>query len=137
MDDSAKLTRLLTMSIAGIAVICLLVAELMPHRRTVFHGVVLGATVSCLNVLYMGFKIKQIANAAAGGGKRASLGFGVRIATSILAILLPLEYPHYFNEVAVCASLVAGQFTIFIVGFITVFNEDRTSRRERGEKHDT
>ncbi|OKP98486.1 ATP synthase subunit I [Paenibacillus sp. P46E] len=125
MDDSRKLNKLLTYTVLGIIVVCLIIAELMPHRRTVFHGIVLGASVSCLNVLYMAYKIKNIANAAAGNRKgRATLGFGVRVASSILAIVLALEYPHYFNEIAVCASLAAGQFTLFIIGFILVLNDD-------------
>ncbi|MNC13310.1 ATP synthase I chain [compost metagenome] len=125
MNDTSKLNKLMFMTIMVIIAVCFIIAEIMPHRRTVFHGVVLGASVSCLNVLYMAYKVRKITNAAAGGSKKgATLGFGVRVATSILAIVLALEYPHYFNELAVCASLVAGQFMLFIVGFIMVLNED-------------
>lgn len=125
MNEVNKLNKLLIWTIIGTIVACFIIAELMPHRRTVFHGIVLGASVSCINVIYMAYKVRNIAKAAAGEiKKRASLGFGVRIATSILAIVLALEYPQYFHELAVCASLVAGQFMLYIIAFIMVLNED-------------
>ncbi|OKP78136.1 hypothetical protein A3844_15185 [Paenibacillus helianthi] len=126
MTDPSKMNKLMLFSIAGIVIACLVIAEIMPHRRTVFHGVVLGASVSCFNIFYMARKIMNIAKSASGERKgRATLGFGFRIATSILAIVLAIEYPHYFNEIAVCASLVTGYFILPIIGFIMVLNEDK------------
>ncbi|MDT3428053.1 ATP synthase protein I [Paenibacillus forsythiae] len=125
MNETSKMNKLMIMTIMGIIAVCFIIAEIMPHRRTVFHGVVLGAFVSCLNVLHMAYKVRKISIAAAGGSKkRVTLGFSFRIATSILAIVLALEFPHYFNDIAVCASLAAGQFVLFIVGFVMVLNED-------------
>lgn len=124
MNDISKLNKIMFVTIMAIIAVCFIIAELMPHRRTIFHGTVLGASVSCINVLYMGYKINNIGKSAAGQRKgRATLGFGVRVATSILAIVLALEYPHYFSEIAVCASLVVGQLMTPIIGFIMVMNE--------------
>ena len=125
-QDPAKMNRLMLYSIVGIIVVCLIIAEIMPHRRPVFHGIVIGATVSCLNIFYMARKVMQIAKNASGERKgRVSLGFGFRIATSILAVVLALENPDYFDEIAVCASLVTGYFILPIIGFIMVLNESK------------
>ncbi|WP_025688630.1 ATP synthase subunit I [Paenibacillus zanthoxyli] len=133
MNDAARMNKLMLMSIAGIIVVCAIIAELMPHRRTVLHGIVLGASVSCLNVFYMAYKVKGIAKSASGESKaRATLGFGWRIATSILAVVLALEFPHYFNEIAVCASLATGYFVLPIVGFILLQIEERKHTDGKG-----
>lgn len=133
MNDESKINRLMFLTIMGIVAACLIIAELMPHRRTIFHGVVLGAIVSCINIFYMAHKIKGIAKSASGESKkRASLGFGVRICFSILAVVLALEYPHYFSEIAVLASLMTGYFVLPIVGFVLLMLENRKDTDRKG-----
>ncbi|MNR48831.1 hypothetical protein D3C85_1681180 [compost metagenome] len=51
------------------------------------------------------------------------MGFGVRAALSILAVMLALKAPGYFNVIAVAGSLVLAQFLILFIGF-------RFSRKE-------
>ncbi|NGM82267.1 ATP synthase subunit I [Paenibacillus sp. 7124] len=133
MNDESRINRLMFLTIMGIVAACLIIAELMPHRRTVFHGVVLGAIVSCINVFYMAHKVKGIGKSVTGESKkRASLGFGVRSCISILAIVLALEFPHYFNEIAVLASLMTGYFVLPIVGFFLLMSENRKDSDRKG-----
>jgi ATP synthase protein I len=128
MSEMARFQRVLWVVALFFMALCFLVAALMPHHRDVAHGLVLGTVVSCLNVLYMSYKVGKVASAAAGegGNKRmVGLGFGVRVATSILAMVLALEFPAYFHEIAVAASLVFGQLLLLVIGIIFALLEDK------------
>ncbi|MDP4096096.1 ATP synthase subunit I [Paenibacillus sp. P96] len=127
MSEMARFQRVLWIVAFFFMALCFLLAALMPHHRDVGHGLVLGTVVSCLNVLYMSYKVRKVASAAAGeGGKRImGLGFGVRVATSILAMVLALEFPSYFHEIAVAASLVFGQLLLLVIGIILALQEDK------------
>ncbi|MFD1776742.1 ATP synthase subunit I [Paenibacillus rhizophilus] len=123
MSDTFKLNRLLLATMMGMIAVCLVIAELLPHHRTVFYGVMLGSAVSCLNVLHTGYRVSRVTRNLTEGRKGAGFGFGVRIATSILAIMLALKFPHLFNEIAVCASLVIGQFLVLIISAVLMLKK--------------
>ncbi|MFB5759916.1 ATP synthase subunit I [Paenibacillus medicaginis] len=127
MSEMARFQRVLWVVALFFMALCFLVAALMPHHRDVAHGLVLGTVVSCLNVLYMSYKVGKVASAAAGesGKKVVGIGFGVRVATSILAMVLALEFPSYFHEIAVAASLVFGQLLLLVIGIILALLEDK------------
>ncbi len=65
----------------------------------------------------------RVRYAGEGKKKRVGIGFGVRVATSILAVVLAIEFPAYFHEIAVMASLVTGQFLLLIIGIIFALQE--------------
>ncbi|MET3207132.1 UNVERIFIED_CONTAM: ATP synthase protein I [Paenibacillus sp. PvR008] len=125
MNKMTQMQRMLWIVALFIMALCFLVSVFMPQHRDIAHGLVLGTGVSCLNVLYMAYKIRQVASAAAAEGKKRAMGigFGVRIATSILAMGLALKFPAYFHEIAVAASLVTGQFLLLFIGIIFALQE--------------
>ncbi|AWB46279.1 hypothetical protein DCC85_20330 [Paenibacillus sp. CAA11] len=126
MNELSKYRIVVVRVVLFFAAFCLVISAALPTHRPIAHGLILGSFVSCLNVLHMAYKVRKITNAAAGKGKAGrGIGFGTRLATSICAILLPLEYPHYFNEVAVMASLVFAQFLLLILGIIYSLREER------------
>ncbi|AHV99391.1 ATP synthase subunit I [Paenibacillus sabinae] len=124
MNDTLRLNRLLFAVIMAIIAVCLVIAELMPLHRAVYYGVILGAAVSCLNVMHAGYRVLRVTRNVTEGRKGSGFGFGVRIASSILAIMLALKFPDTFNEIAVCASLVIGQFLLFIISFVLVLKNE-------------
>lgn len=111
-------------TIMGLIAVCLVIAELVPGHRAVFYGVILGSSVSCLNVLHTGYRVRRVTQNVTEGRKGSGFGFGVRIATSVLAVVLALKFPRYFDEIAVCASLVVGQFLLFIISFALVLKKE-------------
>ncbi|MDO7906519.1 ATP synthase subunit I [Paenibacillus sp. JX-17] len=125
MSEMIKLQRVLLMVALIFMALCFLVSAFLPHHRAVAHGLVLGSAVSCLNVLHLAYKVRKIADAAAGqgDGKRAGLGLGFRLATSILALIPALEWPAYFSEIAVAASLVSSNFFLVFIGAIIAMRE--------------
>lgn len=140
MNELSKYRISLLRVVLIFAALCLLVSAFLPQHRAIAHGLILGSIVSCINVLHMAYKVRLIAEAAAAaaegrpGRKRVGLGFGFRLATSILAMILPLEFPHYFNEIAVMASLVFAQFLLQILGTIFSIKEERMERRLKKEQ---
>lgn len=108
--------------------LCLVISALLPAHRTIANGLILGTGVSCLNVLHLGYKVRKLTNAAAGSGRPGmGIGFGVRIATSILAVLLPMKYPQFLDEIAVLSSLVFAHFLLFILGIVYSIREERSN----------
>ncbi|WDM21686.1 ATP synthase subunit I [Paenibacillus polymyxa] len=125
MNEMTRMQKMLWIVAFGIMALCFLVSAFMPQHRDIAHGIILGTGVSCLNVLHMAYKIRQVASAAAGERKKRvfGIGFGVRLGTSILAVVLAIEFPAYFHEIAVMASLVTGQFLLLIIGIIFALQE--------------
>ncbi|MNU86012.1 ATP synthase I chain [compost metagenome] len=125
MNELTKYRRVLTMLTLYFLALCLLVAAFLPSYRSVALGLILGSSVSFINILYLGYKVKKVTEAVASNkaGNRSGMGFGVRAALSILAVMLALKAPGYFNVIAVAGSLVLAQFLILFIGF-------RFSRKE-------
>ena len=124
MNELSKYQLIVIRVVLFFAAFCLLISVFLPAYRLVANGLILGSAVSCFNVLYMARKIRRVADMAATvmqeKRKRIGLGFGMRLLTSIVAIIIALKFPQYFNKVAVAASLVFAQFLLQIIG--TVFS---------------
>ncbi|WP_223066001.1 ATP synthase subunit I [Paenibacillus caui] len=141
-NELSKYRIVVVRVVLGLVAFCLLVSAALPTHRAIAHGLILGSIVSCINVLHMAYKVRQLLETAAAAGtgerrrKRYGLGFGFRLATSILAVVLPLEFPHYFSEIAVMASLVFAQFLLLILGIIYSLKEERMREKAKKEKAD-
>lgn len=125
MNEMTRMQKKLWIVALIIMALCFLVFAFMSQHRDIAHGIILGTGVSCLNVLYMAYKVRQVANAAVGEKKKrvVGIGFGVRLGTSILAVVLAIKFPAYFHELAVMASLAIGQFLLLIIGIIFTLQE--------------
>lgn len=144
MNELAKYRIMVVRIVLVFVALCLLISALLPDHRAIAHGLILGSIVSCINIIHMAYKVRLIieaaVSAAEGKGikKRAGLGFGFRLATSIIAIVIPLEFPHYFSELAVLASLVFAHFLLQILGIIFSVKEERMrdelARREKANQ---
>ncbi|ANS76148.1 ATP synthase I [Paenibacillus yonginensis] len=144
MNELTKYRVLVVRIVLIFAALCLLISVILPEHRAIAHGLILGSIVSCINVIHMAYKVRLIIEAAVlaaegkGTKRRVGLGFGFRLATSILAIVIPLEFPHYFSELAVLASLVFAHFLLQILGIIFSIKEERLrdelARKEKAKQ---
>ncbi|CAM2929590.1 ATP synthase subunit I [Paenibacillus sediminis] len=119
MNELSKYRRVLTMLTLYFLALCFLVAAFLPSYRSIALGLILGSSVSLINVIYLGYRVRKVTEAVASGkaGKRSGLGFGVRAALSILVVFVAMKKPEYFNVIAVAGSLVLAQFLILFIGF--------------------
>lgn len=96
---------------------------LITPYSTIFLGLMLGTAVSLINSLYAAWKINRIGELAAKTKennkiKYSSTGMLSRMALSVLAVLLVLEYPQYFN-------LYSTLIGLFITQIISVVDSIR------------
>jgi ATP synthase protein I len=92
-------------------------AILVPGYKDIFLGMALGTGVSCVNALYLGFKVIAVTTAISEGKtKRMGMGFITRVFFAIMAVVLATKYPVYFNLYAVVFGLVVAQFSLLVIG---------------------
>lgn len=136
MNELSKYRIMLIRVVLFFVALCLVFSVVLPAHRAIAHGLILGSIVSCLNVLHMAYKVGKITEAAVAVAegtkltKRVGIGFGFRLATSIVAVIIPLEFPHYFSEIAVMASLVFAHFMLQILGIIFSIKEEKARNKQ-------
>ncbi|WP_458462230.1 ATP synthase subunit I [Paenibacillus sp.] len=119
MSELTRYRRLMIATVMYVLMICFLVAALVPSLEAIALGLALGAVISLINALYLGYKVKKVADGAANGNlKRVNLGFLTRAALAVLGIFISMRFPQYFNTYAVAGGLVIAQFSLLIIGII-------------------
>ncbi|WP_458124336.1 ATP synthase subunit I [Paenibacillus sp. Z3-2] len=119
MSELTRYRRSMTVFIMYLLMVCFLTAAFMPRLETIALGLALGAAISLINAIYLGYKVKKVADGAAEGNlKRVNLGFLTRAALAVLGIFISMRYPQYFNIYAVAGGLVIAQFSLLIIGII-------------------
>jgi len=117
MDELSRYRKVLAMATLCFVVLCALAALLAPHYRSIAWGMALGGAIGCINLTYLGYKVRQVADTMAGEGKRrVSLGFLTRAALSVLGVMLAFKAPQYFNMIAVAGSLLLAPVLLIIIG---------------------
>lgn len=96
MDElSARLkqTRQIT---SGLIAVCMILWAVFPVYRTLLAGLVLGGSVSSINLVYLGRKVRAIGELAAAraAGRRLNLGFMTRASLAALAVILAEKSEH-------------------------------------------
>lgn len=98
--------------------VSLVIWLLLEEWRPVAAGFAAGTLISMANANLLRSKVQQLTEqAAAGGGKRTGLGFGVRVALVLLGALLALRFPHALNLPSVLAGSFIVQLTMLPVAF--------------------
>lgn len=95
--------------------------------QSFFLGLILGTTVSFINLWLLYKKTIQMTEAIKYGKKFFSLGSISRFAYAALAILIALKFPNYFNIIATVIGLLASVGVIFgdyIFMFIAKRNQE-------------
>ncbi|WP_310830537.1 ATP synthase subunit I [Paenibacillus pedocola] len=125
MDDLSRYRKVLALATLCFVVVCVLAAALSPDVRSIALGLALGGAIGCINVTYLGYKVRQVADTMAGEGKRrVSLGFLTRAALSLLGVMVAFKAPQVFNMIAVAGGLLLAPILLIIIGI-------GFSRRER------
>ncbi|CAH1209748.1 hypothetical protein PAECIP111892_03301 [Paenibacillus auburnensis] len=125
MDDLSRYRKVLALATLCFVVVCVLAAALSPDVRSIALGLALGGAIGCINVTYLGYKVRQVADTMAGEGKRrVSLGFMTRAALSLLGVMVAFKAPQVFNMIAVAGGLLLAPILLIIIGI-------GFSRRER------
>lgn len=99
------------------------VGTLTPLSK-IFLGLVIGTIVSLINTILTAWKINIIGGVAASSpsqSKRASVGMLSRMALSVLAMLIAMEYPDYFNIYSTLVGLFLTQIIAVVDGIINKF----------------
>ncbi|NCU16294.1 ATP synthase subunit I [Pallidibacillus pasinlerensis] len=95
--------------------------------KTIFLGLILGTTVSFINLWLLYKKTIKFSEAILNGKKAYSLGMLSRFAYAGLAILIAIKFPNYFNIIATVIGLLASTGVIFgeyFLMFITKRNQE-------------
>lgn len=90
----------------------------------VFLGLILGTTVSFLNMFYLYFRVERASKAAVHGKKAGSLGMLSRFALVGLAVLIVYQFPEYIHV----GSMVIGISVVYVIIFIDSFIVNLLSR---------
>ncbi|KQY92097.1 hypothetical protein ASD24_22585 [Paenibacillus sp. Root52] len=119
MSELTRYRRGMIATVMYVMMICFLTAAFVPSLEAIALGLALGAAISLINALYLGHKVKKVADGAAEGNlKRVNLGFLTRAALAVLGIFISMRYPQYFNTYAVAGGLVIAQFSLLIIGIV-------------------
>ncbi|MGN7762101.1 ATP synthase subunit I [Paenibacillus sp. 22594] len=117
MDDLSRYRKVLALATLCFVVVCVLAASVLPDFRNIGFGMALGGAIGCINVTYLGYKVRQVADTMAGEGKRrVSLGYLTRAALSLLGVMVAFKVPQVFNMVAVAGSLLLAPILLIIIG---------------------
>ncbi|WP_379129959.1 ATP synthase subunit I [Paenibacillus sp. sgz500958] len=117
MDELSRYRKVLALATLCFVVICVLSAFVIPSHRNIPLGMALGGAIGCINVIYLGYKVRQVSDTMAGEGKRRmSLGFLTRAALSVLGVMVAFRAPQYFHMIAVAGSLLLAPVLLIIIG---------------------
>lgn len=94
--------------------LCFICWVFLTSYRPTIAGLMLGTTVSVVNVWYTALKVRQFTEAVAGQQKRVSLGFLTRIAISLLAVMLAIKSAHFQVITTVIGLIVAPMATVLL-----------------------
>lgn len=140
MNELSRYRIVLLRVVLFFIALCLVAAALLPSHRAIAQGLILGSAVSCFNVLHMASRVGKITDAAekvAGGTKlekRVGIGFSLRLLTSVIAVMIPLKFPQYFNVIAVVGSLVFAHFLLQILGMMFSIKEEKQTAKEKAKQ---
>lgn len=97
--------------------------------QSIFAGLILGTSVSFLNLWLLYKKTIRLSEAVAQGEKMYSLGTLSRFAYAALAILIVIKFPSYFNIIATVCGLLTSVAVIFLNYFIMFITKRKQEER--------
>lgn len=90
----------------------------------VFLGLIVGTTVSFINMFYLYFRVKRASEAAVNGKKAGSLGMLSRFALVGLAVLIVYQFPELIHM----GGMIIGISVVYVIIFIDSFIVNLLSR---------
>ncbi len=86
--------------------------------QSIFLGLILGTSLSLLNMWILVKKMDKFSKAIDSGGKVYSLGFFTRVAVALFGVMIAMKYPQYFHFISVVIGLVTSYIVIMIDSFL-------------------
>jgi|SRR5690625_4897558 len=122
MDEYDKMVKdqrkwmliLLAILVIGVGII--------PYKQ-IFLGLLLGTIVSTFNIWFLQSKVKKFGKAITGGKSVVSLGTFTRMLTSVLAVVIALQYEALFHLYAVIIGLASSYLIMLVDSFIRAIVE--------------
>lgn len=87
---------------------------------TIFAGLGLGACFGTYNFWILVRRMDKFDRSFNEGKKVASLGSGLRFASAVAAILMPIALPQYFNIISTVIGLMIPYVFLFIEAFVSL-----------------
>lgn len=87
---------------------------------TIFSGLGLGACFGTYNFWILVRRMDKFDHSFNEGKKVVSLGSGLRFASAVAAILLPIALPQYFNIISAVVGLMIPYAILFIEALVSL-----------------
>lgn len=97
--------------------------------KEIFAGLILGTIIGFYNHWLLYRKVNKFAETVVTGGKMYSLGTVSRMAAAVLAVIIAMRYPEYFNIYAVVLGLMTSNIVIFIEFILSNKTHDHMEER--------
>nr|WP_281419644.1 ATP synthase subunit I [Bacillus alkalicola] len=97
-----------------ILIIIFMVIALFFTNTQFFLGLTLGAVFSLFNLLSMYKQVKAIGNILDGGTAKWSFGSLARVIYAVLAVIIAMRFPEYFDLMGVIIGLMVTYVLILI-----------------------
>lgn len=113
-DQRKWMLILLAILVIGVGII--------PSKQ-ILLGLLLGTSVSTFNIWFLQSKVKKFGKAITGGKSVVSLGTFTRMLTSVLAVVIALQYEELFHLYAVIIGLASSYLIMLVDSFIRAIIE--------------
>ncbi len=90
-------------------------------HKAVFLGLILGTATSHFNLWLLLKRVDRFSQAVDAGRSIRSLGTVSRMAAAVLAVLIAVKFPQYFNVYCVVIGLMTSFVVIMIDFFVQTF----------------
>jgi len=117
MDDMNGLLRNVVRFTSFFLSLCLLAWAFVPESRPFAMGLAVGAVTSLASSIYLGWKVKRIAEFAAGTGRKTGIGFWTRAALALLVVMLAMRAPE-INLYAVMSGFLFAPLASLVLVII-------------------
>ncbi|MED3661381.1 ATP synthase subunit I [Ureibacillus terrenus] len=91
---------------------------------TIFAGIGIGAVFGTYNFWILVRRMDKF-DRSYQEGKRISLGSGLRFASAIAAVAIPIAFPEYFNVVSSVIGLMIPYVFLFIEALYSLFKTEK------------
>ena len=90
---------------------------------TVFAGLAVGACFGTYNFWILVRRMDKFDRTYSEGKRVGSLGSGLRFASGVAAVALPITLPQYFNLISTVIGLIIPYVYLFIEAFVSLLKD--------------
>jgi len=102
----------------------------MTPYKTVFLGLILGTSLSYMNMALLVRRMGKLSTAIDKGKKVGSLGTLSRMATAILGVAIAMKYPEHIHLISVVIGLMTS-YVVIMIDFLLNTIQLNSNKKER------